>query len=176
MMGYYKRPDITAEVMQGEWFSTGDIGTFSPRGFLKITDRKKELFKTSGGKYVAPLPIESRLKESIYIEQVMVIGADRKFVSALIVPSFPNVQEWARQQGIPETDPDKLIRDARVLEHFRELVESFNKFFNPVEQVKKFELLSQEWSVDSGELTPKLSLKRKVVLEKYKEAIERIYA
>lgn len=176
MMGYYKRPDITAEVMQGEWFSTGDIGTFSPRGFLKITDRKKELFKTSGGKYVAPLPIESRLKESIYIEQVMVIGADRKFVSALIVPSFPNVQEWARQQGIAETDPDKLIHDARVLEHFRELVESFNKFFNPVEQVKKFELLSQEWSVDSGELTPKLSLKRKVVLEKYKEAIERIYA
>ena len=176
MMGYYKRPDITAEVMHGEWFCTGDIGTFSPRGFLKITDRKKELFKTSGGKYVAPLPIESRLKESIYIEQVMVIGVDRKFVSALIVPSFPNVQEWARQQGNISTDPDALIRDPRVLEHFKELVESFNKFFNPVEQVKKFELLSQEWSVDSGELTPKLSLKRKVVLEKYKEAIERIYA
>jgi long-chain acyl-CoA synthetase len=106
----------------------------------------------------------------------MVIGADRKFVSALIVPSFPNVQEWGRQQGIASTDPDALIRDPRVLEHFKELVESFNKFFNPVEQVKKFELLSQEWSVDSGELTPKLSLKRKVVLEKYKEAIERIYA
>jgi long-chain acyl-CoA synthetase len=176
MMGYYKRPDITAEVMQGEWFCTGDIGAFSPRGFLKITDRKKELFKTSGGKYVAPLPIESRLKESIYIEQVMVIGADRKFVSALIVPSFPNVQEWARQQGITETKPEALIRDARVLEHFKELVESFNKFFNPVEQVKKFELLSQEWSVDTGELTPKLSLKRKVVLEKYKDAIEHIYA
>jgi len=176
MMGYYKRPDITAEVMQGDWFCTGDIGAFSPRGFLKITDRKKELFKTSGGKYVAPLPIESRLKESIYIEQVMVIGADRKFVSALIVPSFPNVQEWARQQGITETKPESLIRDARVLEHFKELVESFNKFFNPVEQVKKFELLSQEWSVDTGELTPKLSLKRKVVLEKYKDAIEHIYA
>jgi long-chain acyl-CoA synthetase len=176
MMGYYKRPDITAEVMQGEWFCTGDIGAFSPRGFLKITDRKKELFKTSGGKYVAPLPIESRLKESIYIEQVMVIGADRKFVSALIVPSFPNVQEWARQQGITETRPQQLIQDARVLEHFKELIESFNKFFNPVEQIKKFELLEQEWSVDTGELTPKLSLKRKVVLEKYREAIERIYA
>jgi long-chain acyl-CoA synthetase len=162
--------------MQGEWFCTGDIGAFSPRGFLKITDRKKELFKTSGGKYVAPLPIESRLKESIYIEQVMVIGADRKFVSALIVPSFPNVQEWARQQGITETRPQQLIQDARVLEHFKELIESFNKFFNPVEQIKKFELLEQEWSVDTGELTPKLSLKRKVVLEKYREAIERIYA
>ncbi|MFM7646008.1 MAG: AMP-dependent synthetase/ligase [Sphingomonadales bacterium] len=176
MMGYYKRPDITTEVMQGDWFCTGDIGTFSTRGFLKITDRKKELFKTSGGKYVAPLPIESRLKESIYIEQVMVIGADRKFVSALIVPSFPNIQEWARQQGITETQPERLISHPRILEHFRELVESFNKFFNPVEQVKKFELLSQEWSVDTGELTPKLSLKRKVVLEKYKESIERIYA
>ncbi|MBM3923094.1 MAG: long-chain fatty acid--CoA ligase [Sphingomonadales bacterium] len=176
MMGYYKRPDITAEVMQGEWFCTGDIGAFSPRGFLKITDRKKELFKTSGGKYVAPLPIESRLKESIYIEQVMVIGADRKFVSALIVPSFPNVQEWARQQGITETRPQQLIQDARVLDHFKELIESFNKFFNPVEQIKKFELLEQEWSVDTGELTPKLSLKRKVVLEKYREAIDRIYA
>jgi long-chain acyl-CoA synthetase len=176
MMGYYKRPDITAEVMQGEWFCTGDIGTFSPRGFLKITDRKKELFKTSGGKYVAPLPIESRLKESIYIEQVMVIGADRKFVSALIVPSFPNVQEWARQHGITETNPATLITDPLVLDHFKELVDSFNKFFNPVEQIKKFELLEQEWSVDTGELTPKLSLKRKVVLEKYREAIERIYA
>lgn len=175
MMGYYKRPDITAEVMQGDWFCTGDIGAFSPRGFLKITDRKKELFKTSGGKYVAPLPIESRLKESIYVEQVMVVGADQKFVSALIVPSFPNLQEWTRQQGISATASEALIHEPRVLEHFKELIESFNKFFNPVEQVKKFELLSQEWSVDTGELTPKLSLKRKVVLEKYKDAIERIY-
>ena len=176
MMGYYKRPDLTAEVMQGDWFMTGDIGTFSSRGHLKITDRKKELFKTSGGKYVAPLPIESRLKESIFIEQTMVIGADRKFVSALIVPSFPNLLDWCRQQGIHETDPAMLCKHPRIIEHYQELIESFNKFFNPVEQVKKFSLLPNDWGVDSGELTPKLSLKRKVILEKFKEAIEQIYA
>jgi len=176
MMGYYKRPDLTTEVMQGDWFMTGDIGTFSSRGHLKITDRKKELFKTSGGKYVAPLPIESRLKESIFIEQTMVIGADRKFVSALIVPSFPNLLDWCRQQGIQETDPAMLCKHPRIIEHYQELIESFNKFFNPVEQVKKFSLLPNDWGVDSGELTPKLSLKRKVILEKFKEAIEQIYA
>lgn len=175
MMGYYKRPDLTAEVMQGEWFCTGDIGTFSKEGYLKITDRKKELFKTSGGKYVAPLPIESKLKESPFIEQVMVVGSERKFVGALIVPAFPNLTEWAYQQGITETDPEKLIRLEPVKELYRELVESFNKFFNHVEQVKRFELLSREWSVDSGEMTPKLSVKRKVILEKYRDAIERIY-
>ncbi|MBM3432925.1 MAG: long-chain fatty acid--CoA ligase [Bacteroidetes bacterium] len=175
MMGYYKRPDLTAEVMQGEWFCTGDIGTFSKEGFLKITDRKKELFKTSGGKYVAPLPIESKLKESPFIEQVMVVGSERKFVGALIVPAFPNLQEWVYKQGITESDPEKLIRLEPVKELYRELVESFNKFFNHVEQVKRFELLSKEWSVDTGEMTPKLSVKRKVILEKYKAAVERIY-
>ena len=175
MMGYYKRPDLTAEVMQGEWFCTGDIGTYSKEGYLKITDRKKELFKTSGGKYVAPLPIESKLKESPFVEQVMVVGSEQKFVGALIVPAFPNLSEWAYKQGITEKDPEKLIRLEQVKELYRELVESFNKFFNHVEQVKRFELLSREWSVDSGEMTPKLSVKRKVILEKYRDAIERIY-
>jgi len=175
MMGYYKRPDLTAEVMQGDWFMTGDIGTITAKGFLKITDRKKELFKTSGGKYVAPLPIESRLKESLFIEQTMVIGAERKFVSALIVPSFPNLLDWCRQQGITETDPAQLCNHKKVIEHYQELVESFNKFFNPVEQVKKFALLPRDWSVDTGELTPKLSLKRKVILEKFRDAIEQLY-
>ena len=175
MMGYYKRPDLTAEVMKGEWFCTGDIGTFSKEGFLKITDRKKELFKTSGGKYVAPLPIESKLKESPFIEQLMVVGSERKFVGALIVPTFPALLEWAHKKGIRETDPEKLIRLEAVKELYRELVESFNKFFNHVEQVKRFELLAKEWSVDTGEMTPKLSVKRKVILEKYKDAVERIY-
>jgi long-chain acyl-CoA synthetase len=175
MMGYYKRPDLTAEVMKGEWFCTGDIGTFSKEGFLKITDRKKELFKTSGGKYVAPLPIESKLKESPFIEQVMIVGSERKFVGALIVPAFPALQEWAYKKGISETEPEKLIRLEPVKELYRELVDSFNKFFNHVEQVKRFELLSREWSVDTGEMTPKLSVKRKVIMEKYKDAVERIY-
>jgi long-chain acyl-CoA synthetase len=175
MMGYYKRPDLTAEVMQGDWFLTGDIGVLSEDKFLKITDRKKELFKTSGGKYVAPLPIENKLKESMYIEQVLVLGPERKFVGALIVPSFSNLQDWCRRQNIPYTNNEEMIRNPKVLELFRDLVESFNKYFNHVEQVKRFELLPNAWSVDTGEMTPKLSLKRKVIMEKYKDAIERIY-
>ena len=176
MMGYYKRPDLTAEVIQDEWFSTGDIGTLTENNFLKITDRKKELFKTSGGKYVAPLPIENKLKESPFIEQGMLVGADRKFVSALMVPSFPNLFDWCRKNGITETSHEEVIRNPKVIDLYKELVESFNKFFNHVEQVKKFELLPNEWSVDTGEMTPKLSLKRKVVIEKYRDAIERIYS
>jgi long-chain acyl-CoA synthetase len=175
MMGYYKRPDLTAECIKGGWYYTGDIGTLVDNKFLKITDRKKELFKTSGGKYVAPLPIENKLKESTFIEQVMLVGSERKFVSALIVPAFSYLKEWARKNGITEESNTALIRDPRVLELYRELVESFNKYFNHVEQVKKFELLPDEWTIDTGELTPKLSLKRKVVMEKYREAIERIY-
>jgi long-chain acyl-CoA synthetase len=176
MMGYYKRPDLTAEVIHDEWFDTGDIGTIVNNKFLKITDRKKELFKTSGGKYVAPLPIENKLKESIYIEQIMVVGAERKFVGALIVPSFSNLKEWCRANGIQATSPEEMIRNPKVLDMYKDLVESFNKYFNHVEQVKRFELLANEWSVDTGEMTPKLSLKRKVVMEKYRDSIERIYS
>jgi long-chain acyl-CoA synthetase len=175
MVGYYKRPDLTAQVISDNWFYTGDIGSLSDDKFLKITDRKKELFKTSGGKYVAPLPIENKLKESPYIEQVMLIGADRKFVSALIVPSFPNLREWCRKNNQAECSNEEMIKKPEIIELFRELVESFNKFFNHVEQVKKFELLPNEWSVDTGEMTPKLSLKRKVVMEKYRDVIDRIY-
>jgi long-chain acyl-CoA synthetase len=175
MMGYYKRPDLTAESMVDGWYLTGDIGMFDGR-FLKITDRKKELFKTSGGKYVAPLPIENKLKESIYVEQVMVVGSERKFVGALIVPSFVNLRDWCKQNNIVYTADDEIIRQPAVIAMFKELVESFNKFFSHVEQIKKFELLQHEWSIDTGEMTPKMSIKRKVVLEKYRDAIERIYA
>ena len=175
MMGYYKRTDLTAEAMKDGWFLTGDIGVMTDNKFLKITDRKKELFKTSGGKYVAPTPIESKLKESIYVEQVLVVGSERKYVGSLIVPSIPNLQEWARQNGINEKDNETLIRNPKVIALYKELVESFNKFFNHVEQIKKFELLPYEWTVDGGELTPTLKLKRKVIMEKYKDAIERIY-
>jgi long-chain acyl-CoA synthetase len=175
MMGYYKRPDLTAEVMSGDWFHTGDIGVMDKENFLRITDRKKELFKTSGGKYVAPLAIENKLKESPFIEQVMLLGSDRKFVSALIVPSFPAVKDWARKNNLSNLPNDELIRHPKVNEMYKELVESFNKYFNQVEQVKKFALLAHEWGIDTGELTPKLSLKRKVVMEKYREEIEKMY-
>lgn len=175
MMGYYKRPELTAESIRGGWYHTGDIGMMVEKEFLKITDRKKELFKTSGGKYVAPLAIENKLKESNFIEQVMVVGAERKFVGALIVPSFPNLKEWLRKHNIAFTDNENIIRLPEVLALFKDLVESFNKYFNHVEQIKRFELLPYEWSIETGEMTPKLSLKRKVVMEKYSGSIERIY-
>ncbi len=176
MEGYYKRPDLTAEAVIDGWLHTGDIGVWVENKYLKITDRKKELFKTSGGKYVAPQPIENKFKESPFIEQIMIVGAERKFVGALIVPSFSALKEWMHEKEINFTTNEDVIHHPRVLELYKELVESFNKFFNHVEQIKKFELLSHEWTIDTGEMTPKMSLKRKVVMEKFKDAIERIYA
>jgi long-chain acyl-CoA synthetase len=175
MMGYYKQPQLTAETVIDGWLHTGDIGVFEDGKFLKITDRKKELFKTSGGKYVAPQPIENKMKESPFVEQIMIIGAEEKFVSALIVPSIPNVKEWMRSQDIPFTTNEDAVHNPKVRGLYKELIESFNKFFNHVEQVKKFELLPDEWTIESGELTPTLKLKRKVIFEKYKTAIKRIY-
>lgn len=176
MEGYFKRPDITAEAVIDGWLHTGDIGVFEEGKFLKITDRKKELFKTSGGKYVAPQPIENKFKESPFIEQIMVVGADRKFVGALIVPSFTTLRDWMKEKGLKYTTNEDVVNHPQVLELYRGLVESFNEFFNHVEQIKKFELLPREWTIETGEMTPKLSLKRKVVMEKFKDAIERIYA
>ncbi len=176
MKGYYKRPDLTAETVIDGWLLTGDIGVWDENKFLKITDRKKELFKTSGGKYVAPQPIENKLKESPFVEQVMIVGAEKKFVGALIVPSFATLAEWMREKNIPYTTNEDVVNHPKVLELYRGLVESFNTYFNHVEQVKKFELLPREWTIETGEMTPKMSLKRKVVMEKFKDAIERIYA
>ena len=176
MVGYYKRPDLTAEAIIDGWLHTGDIGVFEDNKFLRITDRKKELFKTSGGKYVAPSAIENKLKESRFVEQVIVVGAGQKFVGALIVPSFANLKDWCAKNDIPFKSNESIIKDPAVIAHYKEIVEGLNQYFNHVEQVKKFELLSREWSVESGEVTPKLSLKRKVIMEKYKDAIERIYA
>jgi long-chain acyl-CoA synthetase len=176
MMGYYKRPDLTAETIIDGWLHTGDIGVFEDGKYLKITDRKKELFKTSGGKYVAPQPIENKMKESPFVEQMMVVGAEQKFVGALIVPSVINLKEWMLHKGITFTTIEDAIHNPKVLDLYKELIDSFNKFFNQVEQIKKFELLPNEWTIDSGELTPTLKLKRKVIMEKYKTAFDRIYS
>lgn len=176
MMGYYKRPDLTAEAIVDGWYHTGDIGTIVENRFLKITDRKKEMFKTSGGKYVAPLPIENKFKESVFIEQIMVIGAGQKFVSALIVPSFANLSDWAKRKEISFNSIEELIAHEKVQDLYNKVVNKYNENFNHVEQIKKFTLCRNEWSIDSGELTPKLSLKRKVVMEKYHDIIENMYA
>ena len=175
MVGYYKHPELTAEVMEDGWFKTGDIGKMVDNRFLKITDRKKEMFKTSGGKYVAPIAIENKMKESNLIGNLMVVGANEKFVSALIVPAFNNLKKWCEQHNIDCSDNKTAINNPQVKELYREELERHNQFFNHVEQIKKFELLPDEWSIETGELTPKLSLKRKVIMEKNKDAIQRIY-
>ncbi len=178
MKGYYKRPDLTDETIVDGWLLTGDIGVWEEAGgkrFLKITDRKKELFKTSGGKYVAPQPIENKLKESAFIEQALVVGAERKFVGALIVPNADEVRAWMKQNGKPFNSLQEAISDKDLQKEFRRIVEEANQFFNQVEQVKKFELIPREWSVETGEMTPKLSLKRKIIMEKFRDNIERIY-
>ena len=175
MKGYYKRQDATDEVMKAGWFHTGDIGKFE-NGLLYITDRKKEMFKTSGGKYIAPQPMENKFKESSFIEQIMVIGENRKHPAALIVPAFPALMVKLQAEGISEKNPDALIKHPRVNEIIQSEVDRLNANFGSYEGVKKFALLSKEWSVDGGEMTPKLSLKRRIILEKYAAEIERIYA
>jgi len=175
MMGYYKRPDLTAESMEDGWYKTGDIGMMIDNKFLKITDRKKEMFKTSGGKYVAPVVVELKLKESPYIENIMVVGEGEKYVGALIIPSFNTLKEWAKNKNIVFNSNAELLQNERVKELYKDEIEHYNSQFSHVEQIKKFELLPYDWSIKTGEMTPKLSLKRKVVMEKNKDAVRRIY-
>jgi long-chain acyl-CoA synthetase len=179
MLGYYKEPEKTAEVMSGEWFHTGDIGTFltSSNGnkFLKITDRKKELLKTSGGKYVAPAPIESRFREDFLIELMMVVGEGKKFVSALIVPAFPALEEWAKENGITTRDKAELINHPKVQQKYQSIIDAVNPNFSHIEQIKKFKLLPNEWTTDTKELTPTMKIKRKIISEKYAREIADIY-
>jgi long-chain acyl-CoA synthetase len=179
MMGYYKRPDLTAQTIDTEgWIHTGDVGKFvehNGKKFLKITDRVKELFKTSGGKYVAPQVIENKVKESPLVEQIMVVGENEKFVGALIIPSFDNLKDWATKNNISFSQKEELLTNQLVLKEYERQIQEFNKDFGKVEQVKKFKLLPQEWTIDGGELTPTMKVKRKVVLEKYKSAVAEIY-
>lgn len=179
MMGYYNLPEATAEAIDAEgWFHTGDIGEFVENKFLKITDRKKEIFKTSGGKYIVPQLLENRFKESRFIEQIMVIGEGQKFPAALIVPNYAFVTEWARRKGIQldASSNAALIANEKVVERIHQEVMEINKNFGNWEQIKKFELLAAEMSIEGGELTPTLKLKRKKILEKYQELHDRIYA
>ena len=176
MMGYYNKPDLTAEVIDKDgWFHTGDIGEFVDGKFLRITDRKKEMFKTSGGKYIAPQSMENKFKESRYIEQVIIIGDGQKFPAALIVPAFDSVKSWCAIKNIPYSTDQEMIKDARVLEKFEREIEEYNANFAQYEKVKKFALLPKLWSIEGGELTAKLSLKRKFIMQKYKDQVDKIY-
>ena len=176
MLGYYKRPDLTAETIINGWLHTGDIGEIIDGKFLKITDRKKELFKTSGGKYVAPQPIENKMKESPFIEQIVLIGDNKKFVSALIVPGFSKLKEWAKQQGIEYNSNEEIVANEKVVKLIDEIVNEYNQLFNQVEQVKKFTLIPREFTIDKGEMTPKLSIRRKNILANFEQEIEAMYA
>ncbi len=176
MKGYYKRPDLTAEVIDKDgWLHTGDIGEFVQNKFLKITDRKKELFKTSGGKYVAPQPIENKFKEELLIEQMMVVGVNRKFPAALIVPSSNNLRVWCEKHGIKFTNTKEMVLNDEVKKKYNELVEVNNKLFGHSEQIKRFTLVPDEWTIAEGELTPTLKLKRKFIEKKYENEIEGMY-
>jgi len=178
MVGYYKNPEKTAEEFtEDDWFKTGDIGEIDADGFLKITDRKKEMFKTSGGKYIAPQVMENKFKESRFIEQIMVIGENQKHASALIVPATDFIREWCKRKQIDcgKTDTD-LINCQKVIDRIEKEVDHFNQGFGKWEQLKKFELIDHQWTVETGELTPTMKPKRKVVKAKYKELIDKIYS
>ncbi|NPA33537.1 MAG: long-chain fatty acid--CoA ligase [Chlorobi bacterium] len=176
MKGYYKRPDLTKEVIDEEgWFHTGDIGVIVDGKFLKITDRKKELFKTAGGKYVAPQPIENSLKASLLIENAMVVGEGRKFPAALIVPSEENLKSWMEANGIKWEGLEKALQNPKVIDKYREIIKEVNKHLAKPEQIKRFAFVTDTWSVETGELTPTMKLKRRVLNEKYKDIIDGIY-
>ena len=175
MMGYLNDPEKTAEVIKDGYFHTGDIGHIDADGFLKITDRKKEMFKTSGGKYIAPQLIENAMKQSRFIEQIMVIGADEKMPAAFIQPDFEFVKQWAQRKGLNITSNEDVAKSPEVKERIQEEVDQINKKFGNYEQIKKFEITPDVWSVDGGEMTPTLKLKRKQIKEKYQALYDKIY-
>lgn len=175
--GYFKDEEKTNEAFTGEWFHTGDIGKIDEEGFLFITDRKKEMFKTSGGKYVAPQILENTFKQSRFIEQIMVIGEGQKMPAALIQPNFDYIKEWANRKGMNIGFLlEEVCQNEDVRNRIQKEIDRLNEKFGKWEQVKKFELTPNVWSIDSGELTPTLKLKRKVILEKYKALYEKIYS
>jgi len=176
MMGYYKRKDATDEVIDSDgWFHTGDIGIIEEGKYLKITDRKKEIFKTSGGKYIAPQMIENKIKECGLVEQVMVIGENQKYASALIVPSFIKLKAKYEKEGKPYPGNEEAIKNPDVRNTIQNHLNTMNKSLAQYESIKKFELLAKDWTVDGGEMTPKLSLKRKVIMEANKNLAGKIY-
>ena len=175
MMGYYKEEKMTKEVMSGDYFHTGDIGEIDSEGFLKITDRKKEMFKTSGGKYIAPAVIENQMKQSLFVEQIMVVGSGRRMPTAVIQPNVDHVIEWLKEKGIECNSLSKAIQETILKDEILKEVENHNQNFGSWEQIKKIELTPDVWSIDDGHLTPTMKLKRKVVTKKYKDLIEKMY-
>jgi len=176
MIGYYKEPEMTRDAVDSDgWFHTGDLGHIEPEGQLKITGRKKELFKTSFGKYVSPQPIEDKFKESLFIDQILVVGENQKFAGALIVPDFAFLKDYCREKEIEFTTPSEVIKKEKIRKRFAAEIKKYNKLFGETEQVKSWDLLDHEWTLESGEITPTLKLKRKFLHSKYKEEIDHLF-
>ena len=176
MMGYYKDPELTAEVIKKGYFHTGDIGEIDKDGFLRITDRKKEMFKTSGGKYIAPQVLENALKQSRFIEQLMVIGENQKMPAALIQPNWEFIAEWGNNKKLDlPTDLTALSQHPRIIARIQKEIDAYNKKFGRWEQIKKFELTPEVWSIELGLLTPTMKMKRKVIKTHYQSLIDKIY-
>ena len=176
MLGYFKNEEETEKVMEGGYFHTGDIGEIDSEGFLKITDRKKEMFKTSGGKYIAPQIIENEMKQSRFIEQIMVIGEGEKMPAALIQPDFDFIREWGKlkNHNLP-ADNKELVNNKEVIARIQEEVDLFNERFGKWERVKRFEMTPDVWSIEDGQLTPTMKMKRKVIKAQYKDLYDKIY-
>ena len=176
MLGYYKDEILTAEAIVNGYFHTGDIGEIDSEGFLKITDRKKEMFKTSGGKYIAPQMLENAMKQSRFIEQIMVIGDGQKMPAAFIQPNFEYIKEWAKiHNEAVGTSNQEIIGSQKVIERIQQEVNGINEKFGNWEKIKKFELTPDLWTIPAGHLTPTMKLKRKVVMEKYINLYHKIY-
>ncbi len=177
MRGYYRKPAETRAVFTDDgWFKTGDIGVFDESGLLRITDRKKELFKTSGGKYIAPQHVEGRIKQSRFVNQVVLVGNMRKFPAALIVPNFEQLRAYAQFKGINARTPADLCQEPRILDLIQRQVDAQCADLSKYERVKRVALLEHELTIDGGELTPTLKIKRRVIDEKYRDVIEQLYA
>ena len=176
MKGYYREPDMTLEAIDGEgWFHTGDLGRLEPEGHLKITGRKKELFKTSFGKYISPQPIEDTFKESLFIDQIVVVGEHQKFAGALIVPDFNFLKSYCAVKEIPFTTNAEVISLPRIRKRFQTEVDKYNKSFGDTEKIKSWDLLDTEWTFETGEITPTMKLKRNVIAKKYEEKIAKLF-
>jgi long-chain acyl-CoA synthetase len=177
MLGYYNKPEATREAFTGDgWFRTGDIGEIDVDGFLTITDRKKELFKTSGGKYIAPTHIEGMIRSSRFVNQAVLVGNERKFPAALIVPNFDMLRSYAKHKGFEIDSPEEFCRSERIKDLMRRQIDALTKDLAQFEKVKKFVLLENEFTVDGGEMTPTLKIKRRVIDEKYRDVIDKMYS
>jgi long-chain acyl-CoA synthetase len=175
MQGYYKQPDKTAEVLKDGYFHTGDKGELDNEGYLKITGRTKEMFKTSGGKYVIPPLLEGELKQSMLIEQVMVVGENEKMPAAIIQPNFEYLSDWAKNKGIAFSNNEELVANEKVIAKYQRTIDKCNDHFGKWERIKRFELTSDEWSIDGGHLTPTMKMKREIIKNIYKDLYDKIY-